>query len=160
MYSEFSLQKLIEQAKGVFFRHKHACFAGSIAIYLLLRIPIMKLHSKIVEDKSPPRLYGIPFFGSLFTMLFMQKEFRLNILPKYGDLVTYNIGNLKFYKIQNIDLCNKVFQIAQDRPEMFAKLNTMHGYEPAISTVNQDKCWAERRKLLMDSLTLVLDKLS
>ena len=86
MYPEFSSIDWLAEAntrlsvmKNVQFRNKYVWFAGSIDIYLLLRIPMMKLNSKIFNIKSPPRLYGIPFLGSLFTMTFMPQKFRLNI---------------------------------------------------------------------------------
>ena len=42
--------------------------------------------------KQPPEVLGLPFIGSLATILIFQQKFDVNILPKYGDVVTYNIA--------------------------------------------------------------------
>ena len=110
-------------------------------------------------SKSPPQLHGLPIVGSLFTMLIWKNEFREKLLPRYGDLVSYNLVNLKFYKINEINLLSKVFKLAYRRPPTSALVFENVGAEPDFGEINNDnnKKWEYRRKKFMSSLTKVLN---
>ena len=121
--------------------------AGGVSL-LSLRIMYKKIESVIT--KSPPQLYGLPFLGSLFTMLFWQEKFQLKLLPKYGDLVTFNIINLQFVTINECELADKICKIANTRPT-FAYIMFKIGNHNSTSTscpilaLDNDK-WLYRRK--------------
>ena len=57
-------------------------------------------------------------FGSIACPLIWKQDFGLKLLLKYGDLVAFNVGPLKSYKINNVELASKVLNVALDRPEM------------------------------------------
>ena len=100
--------------------------------------------------KSPPEHYGLPLFGSLITMLIYKDNFKLSILPKYGKLVKYNIGTLSYYNIIDISLAHKILDIAKDRPSIANKLYEIANVTPNFASINENKNWQYRRKLMMN----------
>ena len=108
--------------------------------------------------KSPPiYTYNLPIIGSLFVLALYPKQFRCDILPKYGDIVGYNVANIKFYKLNDILLTNKVFKLVTERPAMISDMYLFAGVEPDVAVCNEDKKWSYRRKLLMQSLIATLN---
>ena len=109
--------------------------------------------------KSPPvYFYNFPVIGSFMTMILWPKEFRLNILPRYGDIVRYNIGTFRFYKINNADAAYKIYKIVTDRPEIVERIYTAVGLEPDLLVASHDRYWKQRRAMLMQSLSTLLSK--
>ena len=135
--------------------NKYFLVCGISVSLLISRILFKKWIGHI--NKSPPQLYGLPFIGSLFTMIIYQNSFRDKILPKYGDLVTYNIANIKYYKINEIGLAKKILNIAKDRPYVIDTVFQKANVEPGLGSINNDRDWMYRRKKLMKSLTQVLN---
>ena len=88
------------------------------------------------QKKNDP--YGLPFCGSFFTMILLQSDFRNKLLPKYGDLVTYNLFNIKFYKINDIELTKHVFKLADCRPTTMRKAYEKINGELAFGILNKD----------------------
>ena len=120
----------------------------------LLALRIMYKKIKSVVKKSPPQLYGLPFIGSLFTMLFWQQKFHLKLLPHYGDLVTFNIINLQFVTINECQLAHKICKIANTRPD-FTYIGFKIGNRCPVFALGNDK-WLHRRKKYMEYLTRIL----
>ena len=137
-------------------KHSRAISIAGIGVSLLLLRIVYKKIVNIIR-KSPPELYGLPFIGSALTMVIWKNNFREVLVPKYGDLVTYSIGNMKFYKINNIDLANQVLsrRLQSTRPSMTSIAYKKANLEPDVVMVNKD--WEYRRKKLMSSLSIVLN---
>ena len=108
--------------------------------------------------KSPPiYTYNVPIVGSLFMFLLYPKQFRCDILPQYGDIVGYNIANIKFYKLNDVLLIHKLFKLATQRPAILANTYLFAGITPDVGLCNEDGRWSYRRKLLMQSLITTLN---
>ena len=108
--------------------------------------------------KSPPiYTYNLPIIGSLFVVALYPKQLRCDILPKYGDIVGYSIANIKFYKLNDILLINKLFKLATQRPPLFSNTYLFAGIVPDVAICNEDEKWSYRRKLLMQSLIATLN---
>ena len=128
---------------------------GSLCGLSILRILYLKLQSKIYH--YPPQLYGLPFIGSFTTLWIWKEKFRTSILPKYGDIVKYNIGPLSFVKINDIKLGRKIFDVAVDRAELFHLIFRNAGVQPFFGFENGHK-WSTRRKVIANGLTTMLEK--
>ena len=137
--------------------HKTLVVCGLGVCLLVSRVIYKAVNGKI--NKSPPQLYGLPVFGSLFTLFYYKNKFRESILPKYGDLVTYNILHFKYYKINDLNLASKLLSAtgAGHRAKIVDQVYTNIGIEPDFSMINDDKKWSYRRKKFMQSLTKVLN---
>ena len=131
---------------------KAACIAGCI-----LSLRSIYLYIKYKINKYPPSLHGIPFIGSLLTMLIWNHNFNLQLLPKYGDIVHFNIGNLPFYKINDVDLAYKVYFKALNRPPMYETSFHLSKVEPTVGVINEDKQWSKRRKIMISNLNKTLN---
>ena len=126
---------------------------SGLVIYRLIKQFVSKKHYK-----SPPIYrYDFPIIGSLFTLLLYPQEFRRDILPKYGDIVGYSVGNIKFYKLNDVLLTNKVYKLTANRPAFMSGGYFFAGITPDVVLVNEDVQWGHRRKLLMSSLTATLN---
>ena len=152
-------QQLIKYATSTSFPERllsRAVIAGGIVCGLsILRILYLKLQTKIYH--YPPQLYGLPFIGSFATLWIWKSKFRTSILPKYGDVVKYNIGPLSFVKINDIKLGRKIFDIALDRAELFQSIFTNAGVKPFFAFEN-GHAWSTRRKEIASGLTTMLQK--
>ena len=60
----------------------------------LLVIRSAFIYTRDKWHKYPPTLYGVPVFGSLFTMLYHGEHFNTKILPQCGPIVSHHIGSL------------------------------------------------------------------
>ena len=78
-------------------------------------------------------------------------------MPKYGDIVGYSLVNIKFYKLNDILLINKLFKLATQRAQIVSQAYLFAGIDPDFSLVNDDEKWSYRRKLLMQSLASTLN---
>ena len=65
----------------------------------------------------------------------MAKQFRLNILPKCGDIVHYHVAHLPYYKINDIDMVHKVLKKAYNRPKEFSMARQIAGMYPDLAVV-------------------------
>ena len=131
-------------------------FNGVVFGFLVCRIFYKKLVGKI--NKSPPQLYGLPLFGSFLTFLIWKNNFSIYLLPKYGDLVTYNIFNIKYYKINNINLAKKILDFSINRPNLLISPFKHANVSPFIAAINNNNKWKIRRKLMLNYLTNILNK--
>lgn len=110
--------------------------------------------------KSPPQLFGLPVIGSLLTMLIYKENFAMKILPKYGDLVKYNIVNINYYKINDVQLSKKLFDVAKDRPQAgkiafkVANLETPFGVLPQKESLYRRKIMVNHFSKLLDTSTI------
>ena len=123
-------------------------FGGCLLFGLyLFRIGLNKIESYIY--KYPPHLhYELPIFGSFFTMLYYGGNFNKKILPKYGDIVKYNIFGLKFYKINDIELIHKIYKKVNGRTELIAKQMESLGFVPVLASLQDTPEWEFRRKTI------------
>ena len=129
---------------------------GGCAVFLILRNIYMAISAKI--HKRPPQLYGLPVIGSLITMQIWKHDFGRKILPKYGDIVSYNYGITKIYKINDLQLLNAVFAKAVGRMSENSHMFLSYKKEIPILFANSDRDWARRRKIAMTSITKVMNK--
>ena len=124
--------------------------------FLISRILCKQFRGWIL--KSPPQLYGFPLIGSLITMILWKQNFALKLLPKYGDLVTFNLGPMKFCRINEIELANQILKLAVNRPPIFTNVSDITGVEPLMIGINDDKQWKYRRQKMIRYLTTVLNR--
>ena len=144
--------------------HKHQIlsktliYLGGLTTTLFVRILYLKIRNRLT--KKPPQLYGVPFFGSLFTMIFWKNNFNTNLLPKYGDIVTYNVGTIKFCQINDLQLIKELFSSGKtnDRPSLGKIIFEPFGIQTPVSTCNVDENWSHRRKILMTCIARLLEK--
>ena len=97
--------------------------------------------------------------GSLVTTIIWKETFlaKILILPKYGELVTYNVVGRQVYKVNDAALMKQIFSKVIDR---FLIVTTLFGTnEPGFGSINENKKWEHRRKKFMQSLALILNKL-
>ena len=130
-----------------------------IAGVLLLRYAIKKIRGKIL--KQPPQLYGLPFIGSLFTLLLLKNKFNYQLSPQYGDILYYEILGAKFYRIQDTMLLRKVYDKALNRhpthlekDHLFTKIANV---QEMATSMNHSKDHKMRRNLFIHSLTRMLN---
>ena len=107
-------------------------------------------------DKSPPQLHGLPIIGSLLTMIVWKKTFLTKIIPKYGDIVIYDIPGMKLCKINDVNLAKKVLFKIYDRPDMLSFIFNSLDIEPWFVNINHNI----RRQKFAQSLAFILNKLS
>lgn len=92
----------------------------------------------------PPGMIGIPYFGSLFTAMIMynQEYFNHNILPSYGPLTLFKMGQSYSLVINDCNLykCFMSSKYCIDRPPLF----TCNVYE---GLAFKNKLWYTRRKM-------------
>ena len=106
--------------------------------------------------KAPPSLYGLPFIGSLITMLIYKENFALKVLPRYGDLVYYNIGSLNYYKINSVALSRKLFDVAKDRPSVGKIMFKIANVEAPFGVLTHQE-GLYRRKKVVNHISKLLD---
>ena len=94
------------------------------------------------------------------TMIIYKKDFHLKLLPKYGDLVRFNIGGIPFYEINDAVLTEKIFSKALNRTHLGKDLISRYGFETPVSGANNDEKWEHRRKTIMRNLNKILNKFS
>ena len=129
---------------------------GVCATILALRVVWIKVHNII--QKSPPQLYGLPFIGSLLTMIIWKNDFSRKLLPRYGDIVSFNVGSLKMYEINDLELMQAMFATANDRSSLFRFPFESNGVIPGVAVINNDEEWSFRRKAIMTSIVRLLNK--
>lgn len=95
------------------FAFRSVCTLGIITTWLYLRLAWRKWRTKMA--KQPPEIYGLPIIGSFITLLIHKENFATSILPKYGDIVTYHLGSMQCYKLNDVELISKVFTKAIER---------------------------------------------
>ena len=125
----------------------------------------------------PPGLLGIPYFGSLFTLIFYHNEaFNDNLLPKYGPITMYTIGKTKFVSINDINLVKSIFNSPHccNRPTMLKNVfNDIKTVDKTCTGKDKDKdqqeifyaCsyafggkhWQQRRKLQFNAINKISD---
>ena len=144
---------IIQSSKALRILSVGATFGGSL---WLLRNLWIKIKVKIY--KYPPQLVGIPFLGSLFTLIIFQESFSLKILPNYGDIVGFNLANVQYYRINNNEILQQILDLALDRHKKFTRVTLMLNLEPNVAIVNNDRNWLYRRRLLSVNLVSILNK--
>ena len=61
------------------------------------------------NNKQPPGLIGIPYFGSFFTLAYYGEEkFSRSLLPSYGPITMHKIGTTKILTINEINLIKAI----------------------------------------------------
>ena len=135
---------------------KYIAVFGGCAALMLLRILFLKIRGRLL--KQPPQLYGLPIVGSFLTAQMWGRNFGLKIMPRYGDIVSYNYGPFPCYGINDLQLLNAIFSKATSRLPSETKLWEPYGVETPIVSINNDKDWLFRRKALMSSITKLLNK--
>ena len=131
-----------------------ACICSGL---LVLRVLYKTFRGYI--NKSPPQLYGLPIIGSLLTTRIWKQTFLTKILPKYGDLVVYKNAGMTMYKINNANLCRKIFTKIYEKPDIVSSVFTSIDIEPIFASANDDKNANIRRRIFMQSLAFILNKL-
>ena len=99
---------------------------GVCVSLLLLRNIFHRVYRKIY--KYPPGLFGIPYFGSFFTVAFYQDDYFLSkILPKYGPITMFRIGNTNMISINDATLVQTILEhkASTERPPQLADLFTL-----------------------------------
>ena len=131
------------------------CAAGCASL-LVFRIIVLKIRNKLL--KRPPQLYGLPVIGSLLTMTIWQDTLRSKIFPSYGDAVSFSVGNFNRYEINDLQLANAIFSKTVNRIAFGKTLFEPFGYVAPVTIVNNDENWSHRRKTIMGSIAMLLDK--
>lgn len=149
-YPKFSKKVLIPCSIGI---------ATTIGTLIFRRL-WMRFQRK--RHHIPPGLYGVPIFGSFFTMLIHKSDFNRKILPSYGPISSYTFGNQLFIIINDSNLLKKCFKsnYLVNRPSGTQRLITQVFGFASISTANdnnKDK-WTERRKIIQTAVISTANK--
>ena len=104
----------------------------------------------------PPPFVGVPYFGSLFTMMYLKQDFVLKYLPQKGPICSYHIGNQTFVTLNDAKLVQAVFkhECSVNRPsKLRSGASTNH-----LAFASVDEYWLDRRKLIMNAITRVANR--
>lgn len=137
-----------------------ACLCTFIGFHLYNRSRYYNKRKLFAGCSSPPKMLGIPYFGSLFTILYYKSDFNLTILPKYGPLCGYSIGNGDFICLNDINIGQTVLshKCCVDRPIATQTLFDNAGITAPFGFGLSNNYWFERRKLLMNSIIATADR--
>ena len=140
---------------------KSVAVAGIGCCLLVLRNVFIYIRRK--WHKHPPTLYGLPIFGSLFTMLHHGSKFNTHILPKYGPIVCHHIGSIFTPSNITINDANLIKAIMQskyclDRPKFTQDIFTFQENQKVyqFTMINGEK-WSQRRRFIVNSMTSMLN---
>ena len=100
---------------------------------------------------------GIPYFGSLFTVLYYkQQTFNLKLLPSYGPITMHAIGSTNVLTINDVNLVKAVLhnRACVERPSAFCNLFPKHSAISSPFVFNNEK-WYLRRLLLLNGMNKI-----
>ena len=80
---------------------------GATTACLFLRYFYLSASNR--HHKYVPALYGVPIFGSMFTMAIHDDNFFSNIVPKYGPLLSFKLGALHWISVNDPKLIEAMF---------------------------------------------------
>ena len=126
------------------------------ALWVVRRLSI-KGH--VLLYKSPPYYPSIPFIGPLYLFMFQLDQLMTKILPKYGDLVEFNMLGIKYCVINNPTILAKIYQKADLRDQTQITFWEKFAVEVPVVASNYQHQWQTRRKILMQNITKLVNKL-
>ena len=89
---------------------KSVAKVAGISTILLIGDRIYR-HLSRKYNKYPPGLFGIPYFGSLFTFVYYDEwNLAVNILPHYGPITMHNMGNTKTITIHDYNIAKTMLE--------------------------------------------------
>ena len=103
------------------------------------------------RNQLPPFLHGVPYFGSLFAIGYYKRDFGLKLLPKYGPICSYNLGNQTVICLNDYSLVEKLFchpNAVIQRPDKLRLPNR----EPTLVSCNPQHNWCSRRNLILNAI--------
>ena len=123
--------------------------------FILIRCGYIILYRRI--SKIPGGLIGVPYFGSLFTVVSYGKEFNDKLLPQYGPICVHNIGGRSndIITINDIKLVEAIFKskYCRNRP-VSSQIAAYKGHlAVSFSNDNDKQFWHEKRKLFQKTIT-------
>ena len=119
---------------------------GTILSLLSFRYLIAKIKRR--KNMYVPSMIGIPYFGSVFAMIFYgNPKWNQTILPSYGPICSHSIGTLEFITINDINLVKEIFAntLSYNRPKMYLDTQKTLNMIPNLSFSNMQDFWFLRR---------------
>ena len=126
----------------------------SVTFSLLI---VHQVYSKFYcwKNRVPPGLFGVPYFGSMFTLMVFQKRFHSKILPKYGPITYYKIGQTEMLTLNDALLIQTIFkhETCRNRPKWLQNVFTksLGHYQVSIAATNGPQ-WSQRRKNIVNGI--------
>ena len=102
--------------------------SGICVSVVLLRNVFNRIYRKIY--KYPPGLFGIPYFGSFFTLAaYGDDKFYTKLMPKYGPIAMFNVGNTSMICINDANLIQTMYNsnYCLKRPQPMTQLFSLNG---------------------------------
>ena len=86
--------------------------AHIVGVIITSILAVHNIYKRVERKRSryPPGLFGVPYFGSLFTLLYYKEDsFYMDLIPSYGPIVMHNIGQINFISLNDINLVKTMF---------------------------------------------------
>lgn len=107
---------------------KFSLATGICLSLLLLRNVFNRIYRRIY--KYPPGLFGIPYFGSFFTLAaYGDDKFYTKLIPKYGPITMFDVGNTSMISINDANLIQTMYNsnYCLQRPQLMTQLFSLTG---------------------------------
>lgn len=157
------LSNLFEQFRTATPLTKIAGVAAGCALFVTTRRLYLSLRERIL--RLPPSIPGFVYFGSLFTIAYLKQDFGLKLLPKYGPICSYNVGNTTFIAINDANLMQAMFKSRYliNRPKNIDTISDSTDFDNnnhvdmikskrSLVICNENEDWLARRKLILKSI--------
>ena len=107
-----------------------------------------------------PWIHGIPFLGSLISLLYDQVQFHTKILPKLGPIARYSIGTKQYVCFNDTALIQTVFKSNNciNRPQWMQNIFHQSNCPLNIMNSNQDQHWKKRRKFVVNAIAHIANR--